>query len=81
MPTLSEFTEEFHEQIHSESIYQEIMKEEAFVSVMGGILSECGDSDTVINSPYISADKKTQIDGYSYDDDEATLCLLKTINF
>ena len=78
MNTLSEFTEEFHEQIHSESIYQEILKEEAFVCVMGDILSECGDSETIIGSPYISVDKKTQIDGYSYDEEEDTLCLLRT---
>jgi len=78
MPTLSEFTEDFHGQIHSESTAHEMQTEESFVTLMGDILAESGDSDTVIPSLYMSADGKSRIDGFSYDEDDETICLITT---
>ena len=76
MPSLSEFTEDFHSQIHSESTAHEIQTEESFVTLMGDILAESGDSDTVIPSLYISADGKSRIDGFSYEEEDETICLI-----
>jgi hypothetical protein len=78
---LINFAKQFNEEIRAESHALESFREEVFVTRMGYILDEYGETDTVINSSYQNKTHGIKVDGYLYDDEMNSFILIISLFF
>ena len=78
---LKNFAKQFNEEIKAESHALESFREEVFVTRMGYILDEYGETDTVINSSYQNKNHGIKVDGYSHDEEMNSFILIISLFF
>ena len=78
---LMTFAKQFNEEIKAESHALESFREEVFVTRMGYILDEYGETDTVTNSSYQNKNLGIKIDGYLYDEEFNSFILIISLFF
>ena len=78
---LINFAKEFNNEIRAESHALESFREEIFVTRMGYILDEYGETDEVINSSYQNKKQGIKVDGYSYDEELSSFILIISLFF
>jgi hypothetical protein len=71
---LSDFSQDFHDEIRVEANALDALREEIFVQKMGNILEEYGEIDSMVPCSYRSSGIK--IDGYNYDDELKDFALI-----
>ena len=74
---ITDFSKQFHDEIHAETNAIDGLREEVFVQKMGDILEEYGEIDSFNPCPYKVPGYK--VDGYSYDDEFNSVTLVVSL--